>query len=103
MFSKFLSIILVSALSFLLIPTDFWHTCEEGHQTEIHDNKELSFEESHPSCDICDFNLFQLNIQESFLPKFKKNYSSLYVNQSVSSFQADLNTNFNKGPPQIIL
>jgi hypothetical protein len=106
MFNKFLSLILVVSFSFLLIPTDIWHTCEEKHITEHHNTEntdDVSFEENHTTCAICDFDLFQLSIEETLATNFIKQVYKLDVKNSISQFLANLNSKFNKGPPVFIL
>lgn len=97
MHSKLIFKILLICFSFLLIPSSYWHNCEETHKNlKVGIN---AFDNDHEDCSICDFKLFQLDNPPSFKLSFTKiNFAKVNSN-TLSLAEKNLDLNFNKGPP----
>lgn len=97
MHSKLIFKILLVCFSFLLIPSSYWHECEDTHKNlKVGIN---AFDNDHEDCSICDFKLFQLDNPYTFELSFTKikflddNTTLLFLKET------NLDLNFNKGPP----
>jgi hypothetical protein len=97
MYRKIIYLSVLFSFSFLLIPKEYWHHCEEHEQ--VINKQEKTYHEADNDCDICDFKLFQLNQIEPkttiYLTIYLKTNERLH-NQHLNSFNQQF---LNKGPP----
>lgn len=98
MFKRFVFRLLLAAFGFLLVPTSYWHACEQDH-TEHSDQS--SIDQQHASCSICDFDLFQLDAPEWKQLRFEKTQLPLYAGEAVKLRPSTPISCFNKGPPAV--
>ena len=90
----------IYAFSFLLIPTSFWHECNELHPSHKHDVPgETHFEKG--DCFVCDFQIFPVENQNFSNFKFSK---VKHFEFDVSFIEIDLISIESislRGPPQV--
>ena len=90
----------IFAFSFLLIPTSFWHDCNELHPTHKHDIPgETHFEKG--DCFVCDFQLFPIENHFFANLKFEKNSFRFFTANLIQIDLISVELNHLRGPPQV--
>ena len=97
MYRKIIYLFVLFSFSFLLIPKDYWHHCDE-HEHAINQH-EKTFHETDNDCDICDFKLFQLNQIEPKCTIYLAFYFIKNVELNKQTPNSYNNQFLNKGPP----
>ncbi|MGV3630871.1 MAG: hypothetical protein ACO1O6_06685 [Bacteroidota bacterium] len=97
MFQKFVFHLILAAFGFILVPTNYWHSCEKTH--DEHSESQASIDTQHSSCSICDFDLFQLDTPEFLTFKTRRGPLASFPSGGVSPCHTAAHDYFNKGPP----
>jgi hypothetical protein len=96
--NKIISVVLLTCISFLLIPKDWWHECEQEKITLS--KSETSISTDFNDCSICwndfhfdlyDFVQFSFNLINTKVQTHLKHYTSVFL--------ASLEVKFLRGPP----
>ncbi|MCE3294980.1 MAG: hypothetical protein K0R65_694 [Crocinitomicaceae bacterium] len=99
MLHKFVFRIILAAFGFILVPTNYWHSCEKPHNE--HSGHQASLDSQHQTCSICDFDLFQLDQAEYFSIKNQRASLPSFSAGNTSPCQSKAPGYFNKGPPAV--
>jgi hypothetical protein len=95
---RFVFHILLFAFSFLLIPTSYWHECEQDHEThKTSRTAEVKIKQAH--CFVCDFHLFPIETTSPLTLKFSKN---IFLPEAASCCPVESSGLFSenlRGPP----
>lgn len=98
MLKKFVFRVILFAFGFILIPTDYWHACEQHQQH----TDQSCIDTQHDSCSICDFDLFQLDAAPFFREISPQEQLLAFQSGPVQDCVSISPSYCNKGPPQAL-
>lgn len=96
--SKIISIVLLTCISFLLIPKEWWHECDQ--EKIVLSKSETSISNNIDDCQIC-WNDFHFDLYDfvQFDFHFINRKVQTHIKHYTSVFLATLDIKFLRGPP----
>lgn len=99
MLKRRISLILLLCFSLFLIPTRYWHECQDNHVKNVISKKSVA-EIEHDDCFICDFHFYTSDITKPFELTFEKVTTPTLFKIETSLSRVSILEQNQRGPPK---